>query len=102
MYTGALVEFEEMWNSLKICFGENSEPVKYLENTWICHKETFDFVLGQPIYPSWKSRHVTSRVEGAHITLKYFLDNSCGDLLVEKEKITLKQAAVSNQRKNIN
>jgi len=53
---------------MKICFGENSDPVMYLENTWICHKEI--------LISCWSNRffhlgsHITSRVEGAHITLK--------------------------------
>ena len=87
MYAGTLVEFEEMWNSLKICFGENSEPVKYLENTWICNKELLISCWANKFFHL--ESHDTSRVEGAHIILKDYLDNSLSDLLVVKEKITL-------------
>jgi len=32
LYAGTLGEFEDRWNSLKICFGETSDLVNYFEN----------------------------------------------------------------------
>ena len=71
-------------------FGGIRRKVELIENlfwrkfisskvSWKCWANQF-FHLGS---------HITSRVEGAHITLKNYLDNSLGDLLVEREKITL-------------
>jgi hypothetical protein len=92
MYSGTVGEFDENWNSLKICFGETSNPIKYLQDTWICHRKFFiSCWVNQFLH---LGSHVTSRVEGAHIALKNYLDNSLGDLLVVKERITL---AISTQ-----
>jgi len=78
LYAGTLVAFEERRNSLKICFGETSDPVKHLENTWICHKELLISCWANQFFHL--GSHITSRVEGALITPKNYLDNSLGDL----------------------
>jgi len=91
LYAGTLAEFEKRWNSFKICFGETTDPIKYLEKAWISHKELLILCWANQFLHL--GSHVTSRVEGAHITLKNYLDNSLGDLLVVKEKLLLQSTS---------
>jgi len=96
LYAGTSGEFDERWNSLKICFGETSDLVKYLENTWVCHKDLLILCWANQFLHL--GSHFMSRVEGAHITPKNYLDNSIGDLMVLKEKISL---AIDKQQNQI-
>jgi hypothetical protein len=65
---------------MKEKFGTNSIPVAYLNNTWIPHKKRFVSCFANQYLHL--GSHITSRVEGAHQTIKNYLDNSMGDLLV--------------------
>jgi len=80
MYSTTEHEFECQWESMKEKFGTNSIPVAYLNNTWIPHKKRFVSCFANQYLHL--GSHITSRVEGAHQTIKNYLDNSMGDLLV--------------------
>jgi hypothetical protein len=96
MYAGSEDDYNQKWNLLSMQYGADSVIIKYLSETWIVHKDLFvacyinNFMhLGS---------HKTSRVEGAHHTLKGYLDNSLGNLKVVKDRIEL---ALKSQLHNL-
>ena len=71
-------EFNEKWQAFCFTYANKSHVITYLENIWIPWKEKF--------VKAWTNEFlhlgitVTSRVEGAHSTLKAYLQVSTGDL----------------------
>ncbi|XP_050365479.1 protein FAR-RED ELONGATED HYPOCOTYL 3-like [Argentina anserina] len=88
--------FNEAWNHFKIEYKDYASVVSYIDNTWLPWKEMFVFAwTGQIMH---FGNGVTSRVEGAHGTLKKYLQVSTGGLREVKENICL---VIQNQFQEI-
>jgi hypothetical protein len=80
-------DFTTQWNEFLECYESKPDVLQYLQETWILHKERF--------ISAWADRYLhlgnkaTSRVEGAHATLKKCLQTSTGDLESVHRKIIL-------------
>nr|CAG8652006.1 14323_t:CDS:1 [Entrophospora candida] len=89
-------DFTTKWNEFLECYASKPNVLQYLQETWILHKECF--------ISAWVDRYLhlgnkaTSRVEGAHATLKKYLQSSRGDLESVHRKIILQ---VESQAKEI-
>ncbi|XP_030445922.2 protein FAR1-RELATED SEQUENCE 5-like [Syzygium oleosum] len=89
-------EYDENIRQFEYSCMEKPSVVNYIKNTWLPFKELF--------VTAWTDLHmhfgnrVTSRAEGAHSTLKAYLQVSTGDLVEVKKKICL---AVENQFQEI-
>lgn len=90
-------EFNEKWQTFYSTYANKSRIITYFENTWMPWKEKF--------VKAWTNEFlhlgttVTSRVEGAHSTLKANLQVSTGDLYRIHMIISL---MVTNHKKEIN
>ncbi|KAF7144569.1 hypothetical protein RHSIM_Rhsim04G0198300 [Rhododendron simsii] len=89
--------FDELaWHLLEVQYKEKEYVINYLKNTWLPFKERFvNAWIGK--HPHFGHR-VTSRVEGAHSTLKRYLTVSTGNFREVREKICL---AIENQYNEI-
>ncbi|KAG5566439.1 hypothetical protein RHGRI_002122 [Rhododendron griersonianum] len=88
--------FHEAWHLLEVQYKEKEYVINYLKNTWLPFKERFvNAWIGK--HPHFGHR-VTSRVEGAHSTLKRYLTVSTGNFREVREKICL---AIENQYNEI-
>ncbi|XP_062020172.1 uncharacterized protein LOC133736633 isoform X1 [Rosa rugosa] len=88
--------FNEAWNCFQIEYKDYASVFTYIGNTWIPWKERFVFAwTGQT---SHFGNNVTSRAEGAHGTLKKYLQFSTGGLREVKDNICL---AIQNQFQEI-
>jgi len=87
VYATSEEDYEEKWQLLKLHLGENSRIIQYLTETWMVHKRLFLSCYISDVMHL--GSHTTSRVEGAHSTLKGYLENSLGDLKSVKERIYL-------------
>ncbi|CAJ0765521.1 11704_t:CDS:2 [Entrophospora sp. SA101] len=89
-------DFTTKWKEFLECYASKPNILQYLQETWILHKECF--------ISAWVDRYLhlgnkaTSRVEGAHATLKKYLQSSRGDLESVHRKIILQ---VESQAKEI-
>ncbi|XP_024177753.1 uncharacterized protein LOC112183616 [Rosa chinensis] len=88
--------FNEAWNSFQIEYKDYASVLTYIGNTWLPWKERFVFAWTRPT--SHFGNNVTSRAEGAHGTLKKYLQVSTGGLREVKENICL---AIQNQFQEI-
>ncbi|CAJ0635060.1 8268_t:CDS:2, partial [Entrophospora sp. SA101] len=89
-------DFTTKWKEFLECYASKPNVLQYLQETWILHKECF--------ISAWVDHYLhlgnkaTSRVEGAHATLKKYLQSSRGDLESVHRKIILE---VESQAKEI-
>ncbi|XP_024196958.1 protein FAR1-RELATED SEQUENCE 5 isoform X2 [Rosa chinensis] len=88
--------FNEVWNRFQIEYKDYASILTYIGNTWLPWKERFVFAWTGQI--SHFGNNVTSRAEGAHGTLKKYLQVSTGGLREVKENICL---AIQNQFQEI-
>jgi hypothetical protein len=78
-------DFTTQWNEFLECYESKPNVLQYLQETWILYKECF--------ISAWADRYLhlgnkaTSRVEGAHATLKKYLQSSTGDLESQAKEI---------------
>src|SRR6202000_512033 len=61
-------------------------PIRYIEETWLIHKEKFIVAYTQKYLHLGNS--TTSRVEGSHAFLKKHIGASTGDMLLVFERIS--------------
>ena len=88
--------FNEAWNHFQIEYKDYASVLTYIEDIWLPWKERFVYAwTGQT---SHFGNNVTSRVEGAHATIKRYLQVSTGGLREVKENICL---AIENQFQEI-
>ncbi|KAI8547352.1 hypothetical protein RHMOL_Rhmol07G0188900 [Rhododendron molle] len=91
-----LIGCDRAWHLLEVQYKEKEYVINYLKNTWLPFKERFvNAWIGK--HPHFGHR-VTSRVEGAHSTLKRYLTVSTGNFREVREKICL---AIENQYNEI-
>nr|XP_011459501.1 PREDICTED: uncharacterized protein LOC105349985 [Fragaria vesca subsp. vesca] len=88
--------FNEAWNRFQIEYKDYAKVLTYIEKTWLPWKEKF--VVAWTGQISHFSNSVTSRAEGAHATIKRYLQVSTGGLREVKENICL---AIENQFQEI-
>ena len=88
--------FHTNWDALVLRYGSSSYEVRYLTATWMQYKERF--------VPAWTNRYMhlgsttSSRAEGAHATIKRYLQVSTGNLDTVCRRISL---AVTNQEREM-
>ena len=86
----------EGWNRFEIEYKDYASILTYIRSTWLPWKERFVFAWTGQF--SHFGNNVTSRAEGAHGTLKKYLQVSTGGLREVKENICL---AIQNQFQEI-
>ncbi|XP_004292626.1 PREDICTED: uncharacterized protein LOC101300598 [Fragaria vesca subsp. vesca] len=87
-----IVAHYKTWNRFQIEYKDYAKVLTYIEKTWLPWKEKFIVAWTGQI--SYFGNSVTSRAEGAHATLKRYLQVSTGGLREVKENICL---AIENQ-----
>ncbi|KAM0987652.1 hypothetical protein EV2_012136 [Malus domestica] len=88
--------FNEAWSRFEVKYEEKKFVLKYILGTWLPYKEKFVSAWSEKV--THFGNRVTSRAEGAHATLKKYLQVSTGGLREVKEKICL---AIENQFQEI-
>lgn len=88
--------FNEAWRLFEVQYKEYGSVLDYIRGTWLPQKEKFVSLWTEQI--THFGNHVTSRAEGAHATLKKYLQVSTGSLHEVKDKICL---AIDNQFQEI-
>ncbi|KAB2615708.1 protein FAR1-RELATED SEQUENCE 5-like [Pyrus ussuriensis x Pyrus communis] len=88
--------FNEAWSRFEVKYKERKFVLKYILSTWLPYKEKFVSAWSEKV--THFGNCVTSRAEGAHATLKKYLQVSTRGLREVKEKICL---AIENQFQEI-
>ncbi|CAG8659342.1 8612_t:CDS:1, partial [Cetraspora pellucida] len=89
-------EFEVMWRNFRSTYANKSTAIIYLETIWIPWKERFVRAWTNKLFHLGTT--VTFRIEGAHATLKAYLQGSMGDLYRVYMAISL---VVTNQKNEL-
>lgn len=80
-------EYIKTWSEFEIVYKEKEDATKYINNTWLIHKERFVHAWTGK-YTHFRS-HFSSRAEGAHAKLKQYLQVLTEDFHKVKERICL-------------